>query len=102
MSNRAKAFIGMVVLAGTAILAVGSLGFHSADPARFLGYLAVALFASILKVSLPGITGTMSVNFLFILIGIVELTLPETMLIAWTATVFQCFWKAKAAPKPVQ
>ena len=66
MSNRAKAFIGMVVLAGTAILAVGSLGFHSADPARFLGYLAVALFASILKVSLPGITGTMSVNFLFL------------------------------------
>ena len=76
MSNRAKVFIGIVVLAGTAILAVASLGFHSAEPARFLGYLAVALFASILKVSLPGITGTMSVNFLFILIGIVELTLP--------------------------
>src|SRR5439155_11529727 len=44
----------------------------------------------------------MSVNFLFILIGIVELNLGETMLIAWTATMFQCFWKAKAAPKPVQ
>ncbi len=102
MSNRAKVFIGMVVLAGTAILAVGSLGFHSADPARFLGYLAVALFASILKVSLPGITGTMSVNFLFILIGIVELTLPETLLLGCLATVVQYFWNAKGQTKWVQ
>src|SRR6202035_4437564 len=58
--------------------------------------------ASGCKVNLPGVTGTMSVNFLFILIGIVELRLPETMLIAWAATLFQCFWRSKSRPMPVQ
>ena len=35
---------------------------------------------------LPGIDGTMSVNFLFILLGVMELSLPETLVIGCTAT----------------
>jgi uncharacterized protein YqgC (DUF456 family) len=41
-------------------------------------------------------------EFLFILIGVVEPHLPETMLIAWAATLFQSFWKSKTRPMPVQ
>jgi len=43
--------------------------------------LLAALLASSLKVTLPGIDGTLSVNFLFTLLGILELGLPETLLI---------------------
>ena len=46
---------------------------------KFACYLVAALLASSLKVSLPGIEGTLSVNFLFTLLGILELSLPETL-----------------------
>ena len=59
---------------------------QSQDLMRFACYLAVALLASGLKVQLPGIDGTMSVNFFFILLGVLELSLPETLVIGCTAT----------------
>jgi len=42
------------------------------DPVKFACYLLAALLASSLKVTLPGIDGTLSVNFLFTLLGILE------------------------------
>src|SRR5260370_17727231 len=51
---------------------------------------------------LPGSSGMMSLIFLFILIGVVELSLAETLLIAWAATIFQSFWRSKTRPMPVQ
>ena len=68
---------------------------QSADLARFVCYVAVAVLASGLKVQLPGIDGTMSVNFLFILLGIMELSLPETLVIGCAAS------HTGAALKPV-
>jgi signal transduction histidine kinase len=44
----------------------------------------------------------MSVNFLFILIGIVELSLSETLSIGCSGAVIQCFWRAKKRPTAVQ
>jgi diguanylate cyclase (GGDEF)-like protein/putative nucleotidyltransferase with HDIG domain len=55
-----------------------------------------------MKVSLPSITGTMSVAFLFALLGIEELSLPETIFMISTATFVQCTWRAKKRPKAVQ
>ena len=48
-----------------------------------------------LKIQLPGIDGTMSVNFLFILLGVVELSLPETLVLGCTATLAQCVCSAR-------
>ncbi len=53
------------------------------------------MLASRLKVHLPGITGTMSVNFLFILLGIVELSLAETLALGCTGILMQCFYRDK-------
>ena len=75
---------------------------QSADITRFLCYLAIAVLASGLKVQLPGIDGTMSVNFLFILLGVVELTLPETMVIGCTASLVQSIWPARKKIDPVK
>ena len=44
----------------------------------------------------------MSVNFLFILIGIVELDFPSTLIIGCTGSLIQCLWKSKTRPKPYQ
>jgi len=69
---------------------------------RALCFLVVSAIASALKVSLPTITGTMSVNFLFILIGIVELDFPSTLIIGCMGSLIQCLWKSKTRPKPHQ
>ncbi len=75
---------------------------QSADLTRFLCYLAVAVLASSLKVQLPGIDGTMSVNFLFILLGVMELSLAETMVIGCTATLVQSVWHTRNRLDPVK
>ena len=86
LSIQTKLFVGITASMGVVVLGFALSHFHSQDPLRFLCYLAVALLASGLKVQLPGIDGTMSVNFLFILLGVLELSLPETLLIGCTAT----------------
>jgi len=102
VSTKAKLYIILTALAGMAALRFGLDPWRSHDTVRFICYFLISTLASGCKVNLPGVTGTMSVNFLFILIGVVELTLPETMLMAWTATIFQSFWRSKTRPMPVQ
>jgi putative nucleotidyltransferase with HDIG domain len=85
-------------VAALALAAVGSLAWsfahwHSSDPVKFACYLIAALLASSLKVTLPRIDGTLSVNFLFTLLGILELSLPETLLIVLACTLGQAYWK---------
>jgi diguanylate cyclase (GGDEF)-like protein/putative nucleotidyltransferase with HDIG domain len=85
-------FISSVMAGGILLLGYGSLHWSSRDPAQFVSYLAIAVIASRLKVKLPGIAGTMSVNFLFILLGVVELGFAETLAIACAATLAQCLF----------
>ncbi len=81
MSLKARVYIGFVISLGAAALGHGLYRWDPHNLLRFLCYLALAIPASCLKVTLPGITGTMSVLFIFLLGGIVELNLPETLVI---------------------
>ncbi|MCX6630188.1 MAG: hypothetical protein NTW28_21430, partial [Candidatus Solibacter sp.] len=94
------------VLAVTATaLAVGG---HSAstwrtvDMGQFLLYLACGILCSNLKVGLPGITGTLSVNYLFILAAVTDLTLAQTVAIGCTSGVAQLVLRARKRPRGVQ
>ena len=69
MSKQARLFLYGVCLAGLATAVYGGLVWNVDAPAKFCAYLLTAMLASRLKVELPEITGTISVNFLFILIG---------------------------------
>ncbi len=100
MTNKAKSFIGVTAAIGLAVLGYSVLHWNSSDPLRFLCYLTVALLASGLKVTLPGIDGTMSVNFFFILLGVLELSLPETIVLGCTSTLLQCYWGVRRRPEP--
>src|ERR1700692_3456795 len=102
LSIQTKAFVGVTASLGVAVLGFALLHWQSQDLLRFLCYLAVALLASGLKVQLPGIDGTMSVNFLFILLGVMELSLPETLVIGCTATLVQSIWQARNRLDPVK
>src|SRR5690349_16746069 len=93
ISTGAKVFISLVVLSGTCVLLEGALRPTSNNIAKFICYLLVAVLASRLKVNLPGITGTMSVNFLFILLGLLELSFAETLVLGLAAILVQCLYR---------
>jgi len=86
---RAALFIMLVVATGGWLLVQSVENWSSVEPAHFLFYLVIAIFASVLKIALPTVNGSMSINFFFILIGLVDLSLPETMVIACFGAVAQ-------------
>src|SRR5690242_16446552 len=98
LSRTAKAFIGGIVAAGFCFIGGSIFLFDSHAPLRFACYLLIAVLASCLKVSLPGVTGTMSVSYVFILLGVVDLSTSEATLIGCAALLTQTFWQAKARP----
>src|SRR6202049_4926179 len=100
LSLGAKVLISLVVVAGTCVLLYGAIQPTSKNIAQFICYLLIAILAARLKVRLPGITGTMSVNFLFILLGILELGFAETLALATAAILVQCFYRDR--PSPIQ
>src|SRR5215469_8479257 len=100
MTPGAKVFISLVVVAGTGALLYGAIKPSSLNISKFICYLLVAVLASRLKVNLPGITGTMSVNFLFILLGVLELSFAETLVLGSAAILVQCFYRDR--PSAIQ
>jgi diguanylate cyclase (GGDEF)-like protein/putative nucleotidyltransferase with HDIG domain len=87
-----KVFISLVIATGTVVLLYGAIHQSSNNIAEFLCYLGIAALASRFRVTLPGITGTISVNFLFILLAIMELSFSETLLLGCVSVLVQC-WK---------
>ena len=98
MPTKAKFFIALAIIPGLIMLSLGVSHWESADPVRFTIYLLLALVASTLKVRLPGLTGTMSLNFLFMLIGISQMSFSETLALGAIATVTQCLWNSRLRP----
>ena len=102
LSIQTKLFVGITACIGVVAMAYSFAHWQSQDLMRFGSYLLVAVLASGLKVQLPGIDGTMSVNFLFILLGVMELSLAETLAIGCTATLVQSVWLARKRLDPVK
>ena len=96
MPAKAKLYIGFAIALGAVLLAACLLSpWQVADPQRYESYLLLAAIASILKIRLPKFHGTISLNFLFILIGVAELTLAETVLLGCVGAAIQCVWTKK-------
>jgi diguanylate cyclase (GGDEF)-like protein/putative nucleotidyltransferase with HDIG domain len=91
-----RAYILAISAAG-AVVAWHSVAHHTGDwhPLWSLLLLIGSLLASGLKVSLPGITGTMSVNFLFILLSVVYLSPVEALGIGALSFLLQYLWRSK-------
>jgi putative nucleotidyltransferase with HDIG domain len=98
----ARLYIAGMAIAAAGILVYAFTHWQSIDPVKFACYLAAGLVASSLKITLPGIEGTMSMNFLLTLLCILELSLPETLVIVLVKTLAQFYWKPARQLKPVQ
>ena len=98
----AKLLVSSMALAALGCFAVAFGDWKSTGAVQFLCYLLVALLASSLKVTLPGIDGTMSVNFLFILLGVLEMSFAETLVLGFAAVLVQCYWRSSKPLRPIQ
>src|SRR5581483_613614 len=99
MSSRwSKPYIALIISIGGVVLAHGLANWSASNPRQYLSYLAIALIASILKIKIPGVTGSMSLNFLFVLIGISSFNLGETLAMGCLGTIVQTFFHPKSRP----
>jgi len=62
----------------------------------------VACAAGRLKIKLPGLTGTMSVNLPFLLIAAAEMKAPEALAVGFMSTLVQCVPRSGQRFNPVQ
>jgi hypothetical protein len=103
MGTCAKLYIG-AILAGGAVcfahaFAHAMAGWNCRHPLEYLCLLAVALPASALKVFLPGVAGTVPISYVFVLLGVLDFSYPETVLLGCLAMFVQCWWRTKHHPK---
>lgn len=89
MSNWAKAFIGLITVSGTAVLAHALVHWQPPQFSEWLALLVISVVASRLRVKLPGLTGTMSVNLPFILVAIGTLSASESMIVGCVSSLTQ-------------
>jgi diguanylate cyclase (GGDEF)-like protein/putative nucleotidyltransferase with HDIG domain len=98
----AVTFIFTQLIGGLPLLPYALFRWHSDDLLRYVCFLAVTVAASTLKVRLPGIKATMSANFLFILVGILDLSYSETLFMGCFGGLVQTLWHANPRPRPIQ
>src|ERR1039458_6418139 len=95
----AKVYILAVCGVALAVGGYSASEWRTVHMGQFLLDLAGGILCSNLKVGLPGVTSTMSVNYLFILAAITDLTLAQTVVIGCTTGVAQLVLKARKRPR---
>ena len=95
MSPLAKLYIGGVIATGLIGLVSSVWLWQSSELGRFAAYFLAALFSSGIKINVPGIAGTMSVSFIFILLAACDLNWPETVIIACCSFGVQYLWRSQ-------
>src|SRR5271167_1282782 len=93
MKSQATRYITIVTVIGVTTLALEVMRGSWASPGMFLLYLLATVIASALKVELPGINGTLSINLVVNLLAVVELSPGEALAIGCTSAVCQSLWR---------
>jgi diguanylate cyclase (GGDEF)-like protein/putative nucleotidyltransferase with HDIG domain len=89
-----------VIVGGAASMALAGLSWdiRSEHLLQFLFYMVAAVGASGMKIRLPGVLGTLSMNYLFIIVGLFELQLESAILIGVASVLAQVLIRPKANP----
>lgn len=86
----ARIFVALIIVSGFLLMGNAVLNVHSVATVRFVALLVLATVAARLKVKLPGLTGTMSVNLPFFLLAAALLGTAEAMIVGFISTLAQC------------
>jgi len=94
-SFSARMFVALIVISGLLLFGDAVLSAKSMPTAKFVAFLLIACVAARLRIKLPGVTGTMSVNLPFILVAAAEMNTVEALAIGFISTFVQCVAKGK-------
>src|SRR5579885_2850946 len=98
LSLAARIYIGLFAALAAYVVVYAAANWESPDLFEFGGFLLVAIGSAGMNITVPGITGTLSLTFLFVLFGIAELTMPETLFLGAVVTLVQCYWNRPERP----
>ena len=99
-----RRLFSQIHLAGYNVLGIATLfwslaNWHCGDPLRLISFALATLLGSVLKLQLPGVRGMVSVSVLFILVAIVNLSLPEAIFVGALSMAVQCISRTATRPK---
>jgi hypothetical protein len=94
-SISARMFVALIVISGLLLLGAAAVKAKSVPSVRFVAFLVAACLAARLKIKLPGVTGTMSVNLPFILVAAAGMGSAEALAVGFISTFVQCLPKGK-------
>jgi len=102
LNSSAIAYIAVVVCASIAAAwLVFSMG-PSGISLKFFLYIFLAIASASMKVSYPGVMGTLSVSNVVIMLGLLDLGITDTMLLAVASAATQTVWHAKSKVRPAR
>jgi hypothetical protein len=98
----ARAFIALVIVLGLCVVGSAIVSANGIYATRFVAFLLMACLAARLKVKLPGLTGSMSVNLPFILVAVAEMSLMEALIVGCISNLVQYLPQTRKKFNPVQ
>ena len=102
MPIKAKLDVAIMTALAGAILAIAASRWDPENLGHFVLFFALAMVGSAMKIRLPGFETTISISFVFVLIGLAWFSFGETVLIGLGGALVQSLWKVQTRPKPVQ
>jgi len=100
-SFSARIFVALIVIAGFLVLGNSALNVRHMPTVRSVAFLVVACLAARLKIKLPGLPGTMSVNLPFILLAAAQMNTAEALAVGFISSLVQCVAVGKQRINPV-
>jgi hypothetical protein len=99
---KAVLFISCVITAGASLALLAALKWVCLKPLEYSCLIGQTVLYSLLKVRMPGITGTYSANSACVLIAAAQFGFSETVALSVCSSIVQCLWKAKQRPTVLQ
>jgi len=101
MPRVAKAYWLLVMIAGCTCLAQALAGWRIGEESllKLAIYVVAGVFAADLKIRLPGILGTLSMNYVVVIVALQDLSLGSAVIVGITSTLGQCLIHASERPK---
>jgi diguanylate cyclase (GGDEF)-like protein/putative nucleotidyltransferase with HDIG domain len=99
LTGAARVLLALVLMIAAAVVANAGVYWHSPDLIKFGAFLAISLVSAGARVRVPGVNGPLPLSYLFVLLGLVELTTSETILLACGVALVQCYWHQPERPR---
>src|SRR5579871_5707120 len=90
-----RRFLVIIAVMGVVALVSNLLRWNSPDVLKYGCFVLIAMISSGMRISVPGARVMLPLTFLFVLLGLVELTPSETVLMAVLAGLAQGCWRGE-------